>query len=137
MSEEEEMASFLRTMNDSGFTPNGSRIQFFMSAPALPDITTPFVPGIVFGVPGEAAPPLDPAEGATEGFLGQHFGALSGHGIYVSSAQDSKGDSDHSSEETKLSAPHSRIYSVEKDVTGSVFGALAVGLADAATIAVW
>ncbi|EHK15396.1 uncharacterized protein TRIVIDRAFT_196254 [Trichoderma virens Gv29-8] len=107
LSEEEEMQNFIQSMSGGGFTPQGSQIQFFMSAPALPDITEPFVPGVAFGVSGDVAVPRDPEP--IQGFIGQHFGALSNSAIYLS------GQGLPSGKETKLSVPHSRVYGREPE----------------------
>ncbi|KAK5990348.1 hypothetical protein PT974_08615 [Cladobotryum mycophilum] len=110
LSEEEQMAGFMKTMSDSGFTPRGSRIQFFMSAPALPEVNRPLVPGIAFGVSGETSYPEDPE--AIEGFIGGHFGALSNHAVFLSGPGSPNGEG------TKLSVPHSQIFAADEDRTG-------------------
>ncbi|KAL7798087.1 hypothetical protein V8C37DRAFT_368615 [Trichoderma ceciliae] len=127
LSEEEEMQNFIQSMNGGGFTPQGSQIQFFVSAPALPDSTEPSGPGVAFGVAGEAAVPGNPEP--MDGFIGQHFGALSNTAIYLS------GHGLPGGRETKLSVPHSRVYGREPEVRMGVLENLACGLADAGTIA--
>ncbi|RFU79103.1 hypothetical protein TARUN_3112 [Trichoderma arundinaceum] len=126
LSEEEEMQTFIQSMNGGGFTPQGSQIQFFMSAPALPDITDPFAPGVAFGVAGDVAIPKDPEP--IEGFIGQHFGALSNSAIYLS------GQGLPGGKETKLSVPHSRIYDREPEAKLGVLENFAYGLPDFGTI---
>ncbi|KAM0252135.1 hypothetical protein ACHAQJ_007875 [Trichoderma viride] len=126
LSEEEEMQNFIQSMNGGGFTPQGSQVQFFMSAPALPDSTEPFAPGVAFGVAGDVAVPKDTEP--INGFIGQHFGALSNSAIYLSG----KGLPD--GKETKLSVPHSRVYGREPEVKMGALESLAYGLADAGTI---
>ncbi|KAL7935031.1 hypothetical protein V8C35DRAFT_300492 [Trichoderma chlorosporum] len=126
LSEEEEMQNFMQSMNGGGFTPEGSQIQFFMSAPALPDITEPFTPAVAFGVAGDVAPPRDPEP--VDGFIGQHFGALSNSAIYLS------GKGLPGGKETKLSIPHSRVYGREPEAKMGLLENLAYGLADAGTI---
>lgn len=126
LSEEEEMQNFIQSMNGGGFTPQGFQIQFFMSAPALPDITEPFSPGVAFGVAGDVAVPRDPEP--IDGFIGQHFGALSNSAVYLS------GQGLPGGKETKLSVPHSRIYGREPEVRMGLLENLAYGLADAGTI---
>lgn len=128
LSEEEEMQNFIQSMNGGGFTPPGSEIQFFMSAPALPENTTePYTPGVVFGVAGDVAVPKE-AE-SMDGFIGQHFGALSNSAVYLS------GQGLPGGKETKLSVPHSRVYGREPEAKTSAFGNLVYELADAGTIA--
>lgn len=127
LSEEEEMHNFIQSMNGGGFTPKGSQIQFFMSAPVLPENTTePFTPGVAFGVTGDVAVPKE-AE-PVDGFVGQHFGALSNSAIYLS------GKGLPGGKETKLSVPHSRVYGREPEVKMGAFETFAYGLADAGTI---
>ncbi|KAL6908445.1 hypothetical protein GGI43DRAFT_143769 [Trichoderma evansii] len=131
LSEEEEMQNFIQSMNGGGFTPEGSQIQFFMSAPAVMDITEPFEPGVAFGVAGDATVP----KGAElfNGFIGQHFGALSNSAIYLS------GQGLPGGKETKLSVPDSRVYGREPKTEPGVLESFAqglVGLPDAATAAV-
>ncbi|KAL7973830.1 hypothetical protein HDV63DRAFT_400842 [Trichoderma sp. SZMC 28014] len=128
LSEEEEMQNFIQSMNGGGFTPEGSQIQFFMSAPALPEDTAePFTPGVVFGVSGDVAVPkeADPING----FIGQQFGALSNSAIYLS------GQGLPGGKETKLSVPHSRVYGREPEARMGAFESFAFGLADVGTIA--
>ncbi|UKZ77164.1 hypothetical protein TrVFT333_004883 [Trichoderma virens FT-333] len=90
---------------------------------SLPDITEPFVPGVAFGVSGDAAVPRDPEP--IGGFIGQHFGALSNSAIYLS------GQGLPGGKETKLSVPHSRVYGREPEtkpgVLRSLFGIEDVG----------
>jgi hypothetical protein len=126
LSEEEEMQNFIQSMNGGGFTPEGSQIQFFMSAPALPDSTEPFAPGVAFGVAGDVAIPKDPEP--VNGFIGQHFGALSNSALYLS------GQGLPDGKETKLSVPHSRVFGREPEVKMGALESLAYGLADAGTI---
>lgn len=126
LSEEEEMQNFIQSMNGGGFTPQGSQIQFFMSAPALPDVTEPFAPGVVFGVAGDVAVPREPEP--IDGFIGQHFGALSNSAVYLS------GQGLPGGKETKLSVPHSRIYGREPEVKMGIWGSLASGLPDVGTL---
>ncbi|KAL7911259.1 hypothetical protein GGI35DRAFT_478624 [Trichoderma velutinum] len=126
LSEEEEMQNFIQSMNGGGFTPEGSQIQFFMSAPVLPNITEPFAPGVAFGVAGDVAVPRDPEP--VDGFIGQHFGALSNLAVYLS------GQGLPDGKETKLSVPHSRVYGREPEAKMGVLENLAYGLADAGTI---
>ncbi|KAL7943467.1 hypothetical protein V8C42DRAFT_329141 [Trichoderma barbatum] len=127
LSEEEEMQNFVQSFNGGGFTPQGYQIQFFMSAPALPDITEPFVPGVAFGVAGDVAVPKDPEP--IDGFIGQHFGALSNSAVYLS------GQGLPGGKETKLSVPHSRIYGREPEAGMGLLESLAYELADVGTIA--
>ncbi|KAH0528342.1 hypothetical protein TsFJ059_003223 [Trichoderma semiorbis] len=126
LSEEEEMQNFIQSMNGGGFTPEGSQIQFFMSAPALPDVTEPFVPGVAFGVAGDVAVPREPEP--IDGFIGQHFGALSNSAVYLS------GQGLPGGKETKLSVPHSRVYGREPEGELGVWGNLTYELADVGTI---
>ncbi|KAL6895539.1 hypothetical protein HDV57DRAFT_13519 [Trichoderma longibrachiatum] len=127
LSEEEEMNNFMQSMNGEGFTPQGSQIQFFMSAPVLPNVTEPFTPGVAFGVAGEIAVPREPEP--VEGFIGQHFGALSNAAVYLS------GEGLPGGKETKLSVPHSRIYGREPGAKMGILENLAYELAEAGTIA--
>lgn len=120
------MQNFIQSMNGGGFTPEGSQIQFFMSAPALPDITEPFTPGVAFGVAGDVAVPREPEP--IDGFIGQHFGALSNSAVYLS------GQGLPGGKETKLSVPHSRIYGREPESKMGVLGNLTYGLADVGTL---
>ncbi|KAL6868409.1 hypothetical protein J3F83DRAFT_736961 [Trichoderma novae-zelandiae] len=126
LSEEEEMHNFMQSMNGGGFTPTGSQIQFFMSAPVLPNVTEPFTPGVAFGVAGEVAVPREPEP--VDGFIGQHFGALSNVAVYLS------GQGLPGGKETKLSVPHSRIYGREPGAKMGILENLAYELAEAGTI---
>ncbi|KND95382.1 hypothetical protein TOPH_00377 [Tolypocladium ophioglossoides CBS 100239] len=107
LSEEEEMARFMQTMNNSGFAPTGSQIQFFIPAQAPPEDTSCSTSGIVFGVPfgTETAGGTGVPE---KGYLvSGHFGALASQGVFVSGPTDPEtGVTD----ESKLSVPNSRVY---------------------------
>ena len=134
LSEEEEMDRFVRTMDNSGFAPIGSKIQFFIPALAPPEAISSSATGVVFGVPSSAQVSGD-AKDLQNGYLVvDHFGALSAQGIYISG----HGNPDSTiPDESKLSVPGSRLFVGNPEArTGRLLRFLgAGGLADAGTAA--
>lgn len=111
LSDEEEMQRFFRSMNGDNVAPVGSRIQFF-SSPELPprQLTETFTPSVVLGTAGGVLAREDPSSSRDTHILPGHFGALSTHGIFVSSSDSDGRDSQSSmTEDWKLNVPHSRI----------------------------
>ncbi|KAJ6446289.1 6-phosphogluconate dehydrogenase [Purpureocillium lavendulum] len=134
LSEEEEMTRFMQTMENSGFAPAGSQIQFYVPAQAPEEDTTTKASGVVFGVPGEAETSKD-AEIPAAGYLVDgHFGGLSSRGVFISAPPKSEAGVAY---ESKLSAPNSRVFAGKDGGEGSgLLGFLGAGeLADAGTIA--
>ncbi|PNY29421.1 Uncharacterized protein TCAP_00667 [Tolypocladium capitatum] len=132
LSEEEEMGRFMQTMNNSGFAPTGSQIQFFIPAQAPPEDMSCSTPGIVFGVPIGTEPAAQTEVPETGYLVSDHFGALASQGVFVSGPADPEtGITD----ESKLSVPNSRVYVGSGDrKAGGIMGFLrAGGMADAAT----
>ncbi|KOS19495.1 hypothetical protein ESCO_000780 [Escovopsis weberi] len=109
MSEEEEMTRFMRTMEDSSFTPRGSQIQFFISSLALPQTEPLVVPGISLGVAGEPLRAERQDQPASRGFIYGHFGALSNDALFISGPGLADGET------TKLSVDHSRVFAATHD----------------------
>lgn len=128
VSEEEEMERFVQSMDDSGFAPSGSTIQFLMAAQDPPNMPDYEPPNIVFGVPGS---PQETGAVLEKPFLGAHFGALSNQGIFVSDAPESSAEPSTLPDETKLSAPHSRIFVTESEQGKGFFGSMRPGFTDA------
>ncbi|KAI9166959.1 hypothetical protein HJFPF1_03074 [Paramyrothecium foliicola] len=136
LSEEEEMERFMRTMeDDSGFAPPGSAIQFLTSVGATSDAKGQFEPGAVFGVPGDITPAAAELEEGGN-FIGQHFGALSNEGVFISGPEFHDASHAGSPMESKLTVPHSRVYLMDRTGTEGSSMSWASGLAaDAGTAA--
>lgn len=123
----------MRTMDNSGFAPVRSQLQFFIPAIATQEVTTSSATGVVFGVPPTAEDVPRETENSRKGYLvANHFGALSNKGVYVTGP--AQPDS-QTSDDSKLSVPNSRIYVAEGETkSGGLFGFLgAGGLADVGT----
>lgn len=134
LSEEEEMARFMQTMENSGFAPTGSQVQFFIPAQAPPEDTSCSTSGIVFGVPTGTESAAETEVPETGYLVSGHFGALASQGVFVSGPADPEtGVAD----ESKLSVPNSRVYvGGGERKAGGILGFLgAGGFADAATAA--
>lgn len=133
LSEEVEMQRFMQSMDDSGFAPTGSTIQFLMVAedpPNMPDYETP---NIVFGVPGNRL-----ATGAEmeEAFLGAHFGALSNLGVFVSDPPNADAEPGSLPDESKVTVPHSRVFVTQSEQGNGFFGSMNSWLVNAG-LAAW
>lgn len=129
------MRRFMQTMDNSGFAPSGSTIQFFMSVSSPPPMPSGSPPSFVFGV--SAQDPMD-AEVAEEEtcFIGGHFGALSNECVYLSSIEKVESTARSLADEMKLSVPHSRAFITnEKEGMSPLASAAAGSVADAGFLA--
>lgn len=134
-SEEEEMRRFMQTMDNSGFAPTGSTIQFFMSMSRPPPMPSGSPPSFVFGVSGQEPLDSEVVEDET-GFIGGHFGALSNEGIYLSPLEKKESEAGNLADEMKLSVPHSRAFITnEKEGMSPVASVAAGSVADAGFLA--
>ncbi len=128
LSEEEEMQRFMQSMDDSGFAPSGSTIQFLMAVQDPVDMPDYEPPNIVFGVPGS---PQETGAVLEKPFIGAHFGALSNQGIFVSDPASADAEPEALPDETRLTVPHSRFFVTESEQGKGFFGSMRPGFADA------